>query len=162
MTHEDVFLAIERQPVGVFGDGHMGQKRFARHTAVDEMTRSRRPRHAERAAIFGTTGDDHAEFRRRHVEPLGDVFANSDGLAIAAGARRDGLRLDDDLDALQMRRERLARSRSALPLACRLCRLKFGLDRAEPGLNLVEGKGLLLGIELLGTAAEAGALQLLA
>lgn len=50
----------------------MGEQRFARHAAVDEMTGSRRLGNsflALRAAIFGTAGDDDAEFRRRHVEP---------------------------------------------------------------------------------------------
>ena len=84
------------------------------------------------------------------------------GLAVAADAERgNGLRLDDDLDPLQMRRECLARPRRATALACRFRRFKLGLDRAEPGLNLVEGKGLLIGIELLGAAAEPGTLQLL-
>jgi hypothetical protein len=58
--------------------------------------------------------------------------------------------IDDDLDALQMRGERLARSRSTLPLACRPRRIELGLERAESGLDFVEGKGLLVGIELLG------------
>ena len=79
----------------------------------------------------------------------------------SAAAAGDGLGLDDDLDPLQMRRECLARSRSTLPLACRLCRLELGLDRAEPGLDLLEGEGLLVGVELLGSAAEASSLQLL-
>lgn len=159
----DALLAIERQAIGIFGDGDMGEQRFARHTGFDEVTRRRRLADALlalRTAIFGATGDDDAELRRRHVEPLGDVFADPDRLASAAGAG-DSLRLDDDLDALQMRRERLARAARTSQLACRPCRLEFGLDRAKPGLDLVEGEGLLVGIELLGTPAEAGALQLL-
>jgi hypothetical protein len=111
------------------------------------------------AAIFGPAGDDHPELRRRHVEPLRDVLADPHRPAVAAAAG-EALRLDDDLDPFQMRRERLARSRGAAPLACRFRRLELGLDRAEPGLHLLEGEGLLVGIELLGAAAEAGTLQL--
>ncbi len=70
------------------------------------------------------------------------------------GAQTD-LRFDDGLNALEMRRDCLARSRSTSPLACR-SRLQFSLVRAEPGLDLVEGEGLLVGIELLEAAAEAG------
>jgi hypothetical protein len=109
---------------------------------------------------FGTARDDHAELGRRHVEPFGDVLADLHRPAVPAAAG-DGLGLDDDLDPLQMRRECLARSRSTLPLACRLCRLELGRDRAQPGLDLVEGEGLLVGVELLGAAAEASPLQLL-
>ncbi|MER8436229.1 hypothetical protein NKH11_06390 [Mesorhizobium sp. M1393] len=65
------------------------------------------------------------------------------------------LGLDDDLDPLQMRRERLARSRSTSRLACRSCGLELGLNRAEPGLDFVEGEGLLVPFELLGAATEA-------
>lgn len=64
------------------------------------------------------------------------------------------LGLDDDLDPLQMRPERLARSRSTSRLACRSCGLELGLNRAEPGLDF-EGEGLLGTFELLGAATEA-------
>ncbi|MER8731129.1 hypothetical protein NKH28_14960 [Mesorhizobium sp. M1227] len=63
------------------------------------------------------------------------------------------LGLDDDLDPLQVRRERLARSRSTSRLACRSCGLELGLNRAEPGLDF-EGEGLLGTFELLGAATE--------
>ena len=141
----------------------MGEQRLARHAALYKMTGSRRLADALLAlcaAILGTAGNDDAELRRRHVEALGDVLADPDELASAASAGY-GLRLDDDLDTLQMRRERLARAARASPLAYRPCRLEFGFDRAKPGLDLVEGEGLLVGIELLGTAAEAGTFQLL-
>jgi hypothetical protein len=44
-------------------------------------------------------------------------------------------RFDDDLDAPQMGRKRLARPRRTTPLAGPLGSLEFGLDRAEPGLG---------------------------
>jgi hypothetical protein len=93
--------------------------------------------------------------------PFRDFLADPDRLAVAAGAG-DGLWLDNDLHALQMGRERLARTCFALPpLACRPGRRELGLDHAKIGLNLVEGEGLLVAFEFLGAAAEAGALQLL-
>src|SRR5262245_60402176 len=100
----DALLAIERQAVGIFGDGHMGQQRLAWHAGLDEM-RGRRcladALLALRAAIFGTAGDDHPELRRCYVEPLRDILADPDRLAVVAAAG-EGLRLDDDLDTLQM------------------------------------------------------------
>jgi len=60
-----------------------------------------------------------------------------------------------------MRRERLARPPGAAPVVRRPGRVELGLDRAQPGLDLLEGEGLLVGVELFGAAAEAGPLQLL-
>src|SRR5690606_38673880 len=152
------------QAIGIFGDGDMGEQRIARHPGLDDVSGSRRLTDtllALGAAIFGAAGDDHAELRRRHVEAFRGVLADPDRLAAAAGAG-DGLGLDDDLHALKMRRERLARTSFALPaLASRPGRSEFGLDHAKTGLDLVEGEGLLVAVELLGAAAEAGALQLL-
>ena len=68
------------------------------------------------------------------------VFAYPDRPAVAA-ATGNGLRLDDDLDALQMRGH-TARCRSPAGLAA----------SKSAGLDFVEGNDLLVGIELLGAA----------
>lgn len=49
-------LAIEWEPVGVFGNGDMGEQRLARQAAFDQMTGSRRLRDAlltREQAYFG-------------------------------------------------------------------------------------------------------------
>ncbi len=57
----DALLAVERQTIGIFGDGDMGEQRFARHAGLDKVSGSRRLPNAFlalSAAIFGAAGDD--------------------------------------------------------------------------------------------------------
>ena len=133
----DRLLPIQRQAVGIFGDGDLGQKRLRRNAAFDDMGRRRGLDHAVAAAIgvFRAAGHDHPELRRRHVETLRHVLANQDLLQILAAGR--DLWLNNLLDPLQVRRKALARPRRALRLVLGPC-LQFGVDRRHAGLDLVE------------------------
>lgn len=65
----DRLLPLERQAVGIFGDGDLGQKRFRRNASFDDMGRGRRLDHAVRVleSILGTARDDHTELDRHHI-----------------------------------------------------------------------------------------------
>src|SRR3546814_20034619 len=56
---------------------------------------------AAAAGLIRAPGDQHAERRGDHVEPLGDVFAEPRHLAATAGTQ-PALRLDDLFHARQM------------------------------------------------------------
>ncbi len=113
------------------------------------MWRRRRLHHA---ATAGGTGiarparHDHPEPRRDDVEAFRYVLADLDPLGGAASAARRRLRLDHDLDPLEMGRQLLARPRCA-GLRRLGCRVQRRLDRAEAGLDLFEGELMLIGIE---------------
>jgi len=163
----DLRLAIERCVVGIFGDQHMRDERLGRDATLDQPLRRRCLRHfasAGPAGVFGTAGHDHLQLRRDHVEPFGDVFADA-MLETAAAGTGLILDIDDDLFARQMHRQRtaidlpLARSgRLGGHLAILLSRRFRRRDRL---LQILERKRQLIGVKLLGAAAEAMPLQLL-
>jgi hypothetical protein len=99
-------LAIQRQMVGIFGHRKLGDRGLGRQAALDQP-RWRRGLHdtvlASPAGIFGSTGDQHPQLRRHHVQPLALVLADLVQLAMAAPA---GLvvDLDDDLNPRRMPR----------------------------------------------------------
>jgi hypothetical protein len=101
----DRLLAIERQTVGVLGDGDLGQEPFRWNPRLDQMRRRRRLIHPVAASDTGITRParhDHPEPRRDHVEAFRDVLADLDPVGGAAGAAARHLRLDHDLDPLEM------------------------------------------------------------
>jgi hypothetical protein len=145
----DRFLAIERQAVGILRDGDMGQQPLGRNPCLDQMRRCGRLRHALAAAGTGIARParhDHPEPRRNDVETFRYVLADLDPLGGTASLARWRVRLDYDLDALEMRGQLLARPRGT-GLRRLGCRIQRRLDRAEAGLNLFEGKLMLIGIE---------------
>ena len=153
------FLAIKRQTIGVFRDGDQGQERFRGHTGFDDMGRrlSLNDRFMARlTGVLGTVRDDHPEARRDHVKTFAYVFCDLHPVArpAAAGER---LRFECHVDPFEMERERFARPRGSL--AFRRLAIEFRLDRAQPGLDLIEGKVELIVIQPLRAATIARPFQ---
>ena len=160
----DGLLAIERQPVGVLGDGDLGEQCLGRNAGLDQMIRRRRLDDAVTPAIgiFRPARHDHPELGRRHVEALADVLADLDLLQPVAAGRC--LRLDHHLHPLKMGGEALARARRPGALGLVLPLVQFRLDLAEARLDLVEDERLLLliqpiDLQLLGASSVARPLQ---
>jgi hypothetical protein len=88
------------------------------------------------------------------------IWASRRSVGRPPSIRRAGaeLRLEDLLDALQLRRQGLARSRRPLGLFGG-GRLQPGRDGTQAGLDLLEGEVELIVIELLGRAPETRPLQ---
>lgn len=102
----DLRLPVARQMIRIFGHQNLGDRCLRRQSALDQPGRSLRLEDAVLACttgVFRTAGDDNAELRRHHVQPLALVFTDPVQVALAAGA---GLvvDVDDDLDPRQMRR----------------------------------------------------------
>jgi hypothetical protein len=162
----DLGLPVERQMIGIFRHQNLGDGRLGRQSALDQPGRSlglQDAIFAGSAGVFGTSGDDNAELRRHHVQPLAPVFADLVQLALAAGA---GLvvDVDDDLDPRQMRRQCSAIVAAlARPFgpAFRGCLILTGLGRGYDLLDVLEAQQHLLLGERLGLPAKAVALQLL-
>src|ERR1700722_7554343 len=149
---KDRLLPIQRQAVGVFGDGDAGQKPLRRDAALDQAGGRRRLDDALATGLAGiprAARHDHLELRRDDVEAFADVLAN---LHPSAGAARTGplLGLNDLFDPLEMRRQRSPPAGLASWRRPHL--LRFGLNCAETGLHFLEGKGVLALVELLGAA----------
>ena len=153
--------------VGVLADQDMGHQRLGGQPALDQPRRRGRLDHrvlAHPAAISGPAGDDHAELRRDHVEPFGDVFADPVHRAATAGT---GLvaGLDHALFARQMLGQSaaidttlLATRRSLHPVGL----LRLGLALGDRLFEVLEGQLQLIGVRrLLGAPSKQGPLQLL-
>src|SRR5246127_1648988 len=80
VTRVDRFLPVQRQPVGVFGHRDLGEKRFGRKAALDQMDGGWGLKHAIAVAVdvFRAARNDHAELRRRHVQPPRHILADQD------------------------------------------------------------------------------------
>lgn len=92
--------------IGAFGHQNLSDGCLRRQSAVDQAGRSLGLQDAIFAGstgVFGTPGDDNAELRRHHVQPLALVLADLVQVALAAGAGL-GVEVDHDLDPRQMRR----------------------------------------------------------
>src|SRR5690606_24212349 len=132
--------------------------------ALDDVRRRRRLDDAVLIfeGILRAAGDDDAELRRHHIQPLRDVLA--DQHLLLAGMLRPILRLDDHFNPLQMRCEALARPRRAFAVRTLAALADLRPDRGDAGLDFLEDKGLLLvvggwGAELFRSPAEAGAIE---
>ncbi|GAY21268.1 hypothetical protein SFOMI_1805 [Sphingobium fuliginis] len=154
----DLRLPVQGKMIGILGDENLGDQRLGRNAALDDPRRCWRLQDralARTAAVARTPGDKDAEGRGNDVAPLGDILADRVERAAAAGA---GLVLDIDdlLDALEMCGQRaavgVARSSGVL-LAGRGITRRASL--AQRRLYVLEAELELIGIELLGTPAEA-------
>jgi len=161
---------VERQVVLVLGDQHVREQPRPRQPAVDGLRRRRRDHHALAALAARALRPrvlDHLEARRHELEHLAPLVPDTRLLAAAGGAdlllRR---RLEDDLLARQMRRQRLPpvplarlrlrrRDRSLGAGRRRLQdRLHRRVDLLRLGLRLGEEEGELVRVDLLGALAE--------
>jgi hypothetical protein len=98
----DGFLSIERQTIGVFGDGDLRQQRLGRQTGFHNVLGRRRLQDLFRLleGVFRSDRHDEPETRPHDIEPDALVLADLDPL-LALEARRN-LRFEDFLDPLQM------------------------------------------------------------
>jgi hypothetical protein len=159
-------LPVQRQMIGIFGHQNLGDGCLRRQSALDQPGRSlglQDAIFAGSASVFGTSGDDNAELRRHHVQPLALVFADPVQFALAAGA---GLvvDIDDDLDPRQMHRQRSAIVAAlARPLcpAFRGCLVLTGLGRGRDLLDVLEAQQHLFLGKRLCLPAKAMTLQFL-
>ncbi len=111
------------------------------------------------ARILGTTSNDDAELRRDDIQPLGGVLA--DAMQTAAAGADQAFRFDDLLNAKKMGGQRAAIGGTEFRL--RLPRgaigFIFGMDGRNSGFQVLLCEVELLGIGLLGFAAEGGQLE---
>src|SRR5512139_1244222 len=121
VTCVDRFLPVKGQPVGIFGHRDLSEKRFSWKAALDQMGGCWGLEHAVAVAIgvFWAARDDHAELRRRHVQPPRHIFADQD--LLQPFATRGHLGLDDDLHPIEMSAELLARPRRSFRLVLAAC-----------------------------------------
>jgi len=96
-------LPVQRHVLGMLGHRDVGEQRFGRPTALQQMRGGFRLNHSRPplgAGVFRAYRDNHLIARRDDVQPLGAVLADPDHVAAAAGAG-DALGLDHLLDARQ-------------------------------------------------------------
>ena len=147
--------------IGVLGDQHLGDQRLGWNAAFDDPRRCRGLDHralARAATVARPTRDQHPERGRHHIEPLGDILADPVERAAAAGA---GLVLDIDdlLDPFEVRGQRTAVGLARMVGAGSACLLLGVLSFGQRRLDFLKAELELIGIELLGTAPEAVALE---
>ncbi len=165
-------LPIERHVVRVFRYEHVGDDGFRRNAALDQ-TRGRRRLHdagdivgaglfARAAGVLRAQRHEHTKPGGNLVEPLRAILADS---VQGAAAARTRLRIgfDHDFLARQMCRQ-MAAVGFALAcvrgLQCRVVLFEFRFFRCDRRLEVFEPEVQLIGIDLLGLAAEVRASQL--
>lgn len=151
--------------IGVLGDQHLRDQRLGGNAALDDPRRCGRLHDcalASATAVARPAGDQDAEGGRHHVEALGNILADLVECAAAAGAGPDTLDffdIDNLFDPLEVGRQRttvgLARPLGKSPARLVPRMLSLGQGR----LDFLQGKLELIGIELLGAAAEPVALE---
>ena len=96
------FLAIERQAVGVFGDGDLREQRFGRQAGLYDVLRRRRLQDRRRLleGVFRSNGHDEPEPGAHDVEPETLVLTDLDPLLVLEAWRNGGF--ENFLDPLQM------------------------------------------------------------
>lgn len=127
LAAHDLRLPIERKMIGIFTDQHMRDRSFCRQTCLDQTSRGRSLGDAVGAGaarIFGATGDDDAELRRDHVQPLRHIY--TDAMQASAAGAGQAVRLDDLFDTRKMIWKRTA-------IGC----ARFGNTFARRGIGLV-------------------------
>lgn len=148
-------LAIERQVVGIFADEHMRDQRLGRQPALDDAMRRRSlhwRRIASAASLARAAGHQHAKRGRDDIKPFRDILADDMQRTATAGA---GLAVDinDLLDPFEV-----GGKPAPVGVACLRCtqlfRIEPSLHPAKRRADLFEGKGELIGIELLGACTE--------
>ncbi len=153
----DLRLSVERQVIGILGHQNLRDQRFGGDATFDDPCR-RGNLHdrvlARAAAIARAPGDQHAEGGGDDIKALGDILADLVERAAAAGAGLL-LNIDDLLDPFEM-----GGQRSAVGLARALapclghCGISCGMHAAKRRLDILQRQLELIGIELLGLAAE--------
>ena len=147
--------------IGVLGDQNLRDQRLGGDAALDDPRRGRcldDRALARAAAIARAARDQHAEGGRHDVETLGHVLADLVERAAAARARLI-LDVDDLFDPLEMGWQRSAVGLARAIRRCPACLVHGVLGLGQGRLDLLQGKLELIGIELLGPAAEPVPLQ---
>jgi hypothetical protein len=150
--------------IGVLGDDDVGHGGLGRQPTFDQPRGRWRLHHgflAGPAGVFRTSHHQHPQLRGHDVQPLGDVFADP---VQGPAAARAGLVLDvdDGLDPGQVRRQRSAVGSPpgrALGPDGRRCSFRPGLAGGELLFDVFQAQAQLIGVQGLGAAAEAMALQ---
>lgn len=73
---------------GIFGDQHMSDRGFGRRARLDQACRDWSlydTISAGAAGVFGPAGNDDAELCRDHIQPLGDILADSERRLVVRG-----------------------------------------------------------------------------
>src|SRR5215470_12757541 len=158
-TRKDLRLPVQRRVIAIFADQDLREQRRRRQAACNRALRSRRLRHrsASAAAIFGAANADDTKLRRHPIQHLADAFADRVQLTATASADRRA-DLDPDLFTRQMIGERLAPRLSVIRSGPRLL---LGFSARFVGLNFLQSKRKLIGIDALGPAPKLRALKLL-
>lgn len=148
--------------IGVFADQYMRDSGFRRHACLDQPSRGwglNDAVGAGAARIFGATGDDDAELRRDHIQPLGSILADA-MQASAAGADQD-FRLDHLFDTRKMLGKRTAIDHAWFgdPFSWRNVGLFLGADCRDGRFQILQRQIELVGICLLGSAPEGCLLE---
>lgn len=76
----DLGLPVKWQVITELGDDDLGDQRLGRQTVRHHMLRSMGLHDRARAAatsVFWAAGDQHAQLRRGHVQPLADILADT-------------------------------------------------------------------------------------
>ena len=157
LAAHDLRLPIERKMVGVFADQHMGDRSFRRQACLDQPSRGRGLDDAVGAGaarIFGATGDDDAELRRDHIQPLRHIF--TDAMQASPAGADQACRLDHLFDTRKMawKRTPIGCARSGETFACRSVGLVLSLDGCDGRFQILQGQIELIGIGLLGFTPE--------
>ena len=142
---QDLALTIERQMICIFADQHMGERRFRRQPAYDQMGgrwRLGHPVGASPAGIFRAHGDDDAELGGDDVQPLCAVFADLVQDAAATRAHQ-AVRFDDLFNARQRGRQ-IADGALCDRLGCRSVTWWLGRAGFLFRLNLGQGNRQIL------------------
>lgn len=150
--------------LGELRHGDMSQQRLGGQSALDQRRRRLGLNDAAaslRAGIAGTDRHQDPKLRRSDIQPFRPVLADPHHVAAAAGTCQV-LGLDHPLFPRQVLRQAPRPSRRACrpfprpPLDAGVMLLGGGGDR---DLDVLEGQFHLVGVELLGPGAKAGALQ---
>src|SRR5262249_37041631 len=152
-------LSIQWRVIAIFADQDLREQRRRRQASCDRALRRRRLRHrsASAAAIFGAANADDTKLRRHPIQHLADALADRGRLTATASADRRA-DLDPDLFTRQMIGEWLAPRLSILRFRPRFLR---GFSARFVGLNVLQSKRKLIGIDALGPAPKLRALKLL-
>jgi hypothetical protein len=154
----DLGLPVQRQVIGVLGDQYLRDQRLGRNAALDDpcLRRGLDDRAlAGAATVARPARDQYPEGGRHDVEPLGHILADPVERTAAAGAVFV-LDIDSLFDPLEMRGQRTPVGLAGT-IAARPTRLRFagGFGLGQRCLDIFEPELQLVGIELLGTGAEA-------
>src|SRR5262245_6614057 len=158
VARKDLRLPVQRRVLAIFADQDLREQGRGCEAACDRTFRRRRLAHcsADAAAVFGAANADDTELRGHPVQHLADALSDlvQRAAAACAGLRAD---VDPDLFTWQMIRKRLAPRRPVLRSGSRLLR---SLGAGFVGLDVLQSKRELVGIDTLGSTAKPRPLKL--